>query len=165
MSKEDSLRRYLDHTDEFVAQKWQSLWSSGKLIKVAHSTVVSECWESQLATQGSGYSQFQLNGTGYGLLQGFYLVHLWSMRNAQRFTDEVIASQVDLECSHLCHNKRCANPAHLVWESGRNNKRRNVCPHIVDQGILICPYIHEGPACLYPHSKFEEGGVVMFGGY
>jgi hypothetical protein len=39
-----------------------------------------------------------------------------------------------------------------------------VCPHMV-QGILICPYIHEAPACLYPHSKFEANGVVLFSGY
>jgi hypothetical protein len=30
-------------------------------------------------------------------------------------------------CSHLCHNDRCLNPAHLVLESLSENKSRNTC--------------------------------------
>ena len=29
--------------------------------------------------------------------------------------------------SHLCHNKKCINPSHLVWESMQINLSRNVC--------------------------------------
>ena len=30
-------------------------------------------------------------------------------------------------CSHLCHEKKCCNPNHLVWEDEVRNKQREIC--------------------------------------
>lgn len=45
--------------------------------------------------------------------------------------------------SHLCGNKFCINPAHLVWESLAYNVSRNGC-HVFDH-FATCPH---RPACL-----------------
>ena len=37
----------------------------------------------------------------------------------------------DLELSHLCHNKACANPYHLTLEDSFTNKSRNYCEAMV----------------------------------
>jgi len=160
MTKTDSIERYRVLPDELVKKKWENT----VLISITKKAYGNyECWESNIATQGSGYCQLQLNGSGYGSQQGFYLLHIWSMRYHKRIPAD-LSHIGDPDCSHLCHNKRCVNPDHLVFEEGRNNKRRNVCPHQV-QGTLICPYIHNAPACMHPHSQFEEGGVHRFAGY
>jgi len=160
MNKTDSIQRYRDLPDDLVTKKWKETI----LPTVTKKTYGNhECWESSTATQGSGYCQLQLNGSGYGTRQGYYLLHIWSMRYHKRIPAD-LSELVDADCSYLCHNKRCVNPDHSVFEEGRNNKRRNVCPHIVN-GTLMCPYIHEAPACLHPHSLFEREGVRLFGGY
>ena len=124
---------------------------------------LDECWRCMRATQGSGCCQLQLNGPSYGDKQGYYLIHMWSMRYHKLYPPLTLMPE-DFDCSHWCHNKRCCNPAHLCWETGKNNKRRNVCPHIVEN-VLICPYIHNAPACIVPHSRFEKAGKVKFDGY
>jgi len=167
MSKVDSIERYRRLKDDLVAKKWNStiLPSITKRVHTSESNQLdSECWESSIATQGSGYCQLQLNGSGYGNSQGYYLLHIWSLRYHDRIPPASSMPLDDPDASHLCHNKRCLNPDHLIFESGKNNKRRNVCPCMVE-GKLICPYIHNGPACIHPHSKFELNGTRLFGGY
>jgi hypothetical protein len=160
MTKSDSIERYRALSDDLVKKKWKETI----LPTITKKTYGNhECWESSVATQGIGYCQLQLNGRNYGTQQGFYLLHIWSMRYHERIPAD-LSYVGDPDCSHLCHNKRCVNPDHLVFEEGRNNKRRNVCPHIID-GILICPFIHDGPACRHPHCDFEVGGVRRFAGY
>ncbi|MBS0606988.1 MAG: hypothetical protein JSR57_08560 [Verrucomicrobia bacterium] len=127
-----------------------------------HGSMTSECFECTLTPQGSGYCQLQLNGSGYGAHQGYYLVHVLAAREQRLEPDARLEYP---EVSHLCHNKRCWNPAHLVWEEGRNNRRRNVCPHTDLDGRVLCRFIHEAPECLCPHSLFEAGGVRVFPGY
>jgi len=166
LDKAAGWQRYLRFADDFVATKWNRLQAN--IQKKTYPDVDGECWECQLATQGSGYCQFNLNGSSYGDQQGFYLIHLWSMRHHKIYPSAEVVQSGDVDCSHLCHNKRCCNPDHLTWESGRNNKRRNVCPHIVDQAdqeMLICPYIHNAPACKAAHSVFEPNGLRKFSGY
>jgi len=160
MTKTDSIQRYRTLPDDLVKKKWRDtiLPSITKKTYGNH-----ECWEFNIATQGSGYCQLQLNGSSYGTQQGYYLLHIWSMRYHQRIPAD-LSNFGDADCSHLCHNKRCVNPDHLVFEEGRNNKRRNVCPYRVND-TTICPYIHDAPACLHPHSDFERGGVRRFQGY
>jgi hypothetical protein len=159
MSKVDSIQRYRRLSNSIVTKKWnESIFPT--LNRIRHGDM--ECWQSSLASQGSGYCQIQLNGSGYGDTKGYYLCHLWSMRYHNRIPDSL--PYLDPDCSHRCHNKRCCNPDHLIFEEGRNNKRRNVCPFKV-HGTLICPFIHDGPACLTAHSDFEENGKRTFEGY
>ena len=34
-----------------------------------------------------------------------------------------------MQASHLCGNRRCINPAHLLWETPAQNVDRNLCHH------------------------------------
>jgi len=95
---------------------------------------------------------------------GCYLVHAVSARFHGLLHNDFDAF-VDPDISHLCHNKLCFNPAHLVcYEEGRTNKRRNVCPARM-RGVVVCSYIHDGPPCLHAHARFEENGVRRYPGY
>ena len=51
--------------------------------------------------------------------------------------------------SHLCHNKRCVNSNHLVWEPSWMNRLRDNCP-----GGKSC--LHLPDRCLRPHRPAEE---------
>jgi hypothetical protein len=51
-------------------------------------------------------------------------------------------------CSHLCHNKKCANPEHMRWEPSWFNRLRDNCP-----GGELCN--HRPDACLNAHRKNE----------
>jgi hypothetical protein len=131
-----------------------------KVQKKQHPGVTGMCWEHPHAPVQTGYVQLNFNGKKkYGVHQGNYSVHLLAMRAVGRTPR---ADLKDRDCSHLCHNKICCNPDHLVWEEGENNKRRNVCPHKVD-GVLICPSIHHGPPCAGAHRIFEKNAVVFTG--
>jgi len=52
-------------------------------------------------------------------------------------------------CSHLCHFKRCINPAHLRWEPSWMNRLRDNCP-----GGAAC--VHRPDPCLAPHRDTSE---------
>lgn len=136
--------------------KWSEI-EKNYLKRVQHQGIPSACWECQYATTGTGYCQLNLNGSGYGVDAGNYSVHLWSMVVHKKMQPLGLK---DPDCSHLCHNKRCCNPDHMVWEEGKNNKKRNQCPHVVG-GVLMCKYIHAAPTCLAPHSRFESNGVCV----
>jgi len=169
MPKAAAWNRYLTLPDKIVGEKWTKLWREGTIKEVQHPGTATPCWECSLATTKSGYCQLNLNGAvKYGELQGNYTIHLWSLRQHKKYPDLALMDVIDLEGSHLCHNKRCCNPDHLHWESGRNNKKRNNCPMNISssaENVLVCEYIHEGPACIHPHSRFEEHGVRKYPGY
>ena len=50
----------------------------------------------------------------------------------------------ELECSHLCHNKKCVNPFHLTLESRDCNEQRKDCNKYQ---ICICD---QPVACVFP---------------
>lgn len=51
--------------------------------------------------------------------------------------------------SHLCHDRVCVNPAHLVWEPSWFNRMRDNCPG--GDGCLHLPH-----KCLAPHRVLAE---------
>ena len=51
--------------------------------------------------------------------------------------------------SHLCHNKKCCNKQHLVWEPSWMNRMRDNCP-----GGDEC--VHRPFKCLRAHREAEE---------
>ncbi|KAL8684665.1 MAG: hypothetical protein Q9224_006200, partial [Gallowayella concinna] len=51
--------------------------------------------------------------------------------------------------SHLCHDRRCINDSHLVWEPSWMNRLRDNCP-----GGEAC--VHGPDKCLRPHRPSEE---------
>lgn len=52
-------------------------------------------------------------------------------------------------CSHLCHDPRCSNVAHLRWEPSWFNRLRDNCP-----GGAAC--LHRPDPCLNPHRSAED---------
>jgi hypothetical protein len=55
-------------------------------------------------------------------------------------------------CSHLCHNKRCINTAHLRWEPSWFNRLRDNCP-----GGDEC--VHRPDRCMQAHRA--AGGELL----
>ena len=56
-----------------------------------------------------------------------------------------------LEASHLCHNKKCMNPDHLIAETHAANKSRDTCIYYrrMNSDPTFCTDDHEGsPRCL-----------------
>jgi hypothetical protein len=48
------------------------------------------------------------------------------------------------ECSHRCHNKKCINPSHLVWEPKWRNNKRKLCEK---RKLCICG---SADSCIFP---------------
>jgi hypothetical protein len=62
-----------------------------------------------------------------------HIVLVHSGRKPQNYGDHA---------SHLCHNPKCLNPEHLIWEPRHKNEKRNRC-----QNLLSCVCSQE-PNCL-----------------
>lgn len=75
---------------------------------------------------------------------------------ALRVTNGVVPHKVNREtASHLCHNKSCIRPDHIIIESVGQNGRRNGCLAFVKCGncqtrINACGHT---PRCLLPFEK------------
>jgi hypothetical protein len=166
MTKLESYQRLLDMPDHIVKLKYDSFLKSCRKVFYGKGANKHECWEHTLKTTSQGYGQCHINGRDSDLAKynGCYLVHAMSARHHgllhTNFNDFV-----DPDISHLCHNKLCFNPRHLLcYEEGRTNKRRNICPARV-RGVEVCSYLHDGPPCLHAHARFEAHGVRRYAGY
>jgi len=166
MPKVDTYNRLIDMPDHIVKKKYDAFLKNCNKVFYGKGTNRHECWEHTLKTTDQGYGQCHINGRDSDLAKynGCYLVHAMSARYHGLLHDN-FDDFVDPDISHLCHNKLCFNPAHLVcYEEGRTNKRRNNCPARVG-GMEVCSYIHDGPACLHAHARFEANGVRRYAGY
>lgn len=79
------------------------------------------------------------------------------------------AGDAEYQVSHLCHNGKCFNPAHLVVETGADNRSRNNCAGHVDldirdhTGQSTVAIVHQCPhgilarrmACLLPMEQIS----------
>ena len=54
-----------------------------------------------------------------------------------------------IEISHLCKQKDCMNPQHLVAESCAKNKSRNNCTTVIRINGVIHPCCKHKPRCVY----------------
>lgn len=52
------------------------------------------------------------------------------------------------EASHLCHQKRCCNPKHMVLEDGAINKSRLCCKLCASHTGYKCPHEPACPGCV-----------------
>ena len=73
-----------------------------------------DCWEWQASLFRAGYGQTQHPVTGQGM---------GAHRVAYILTKGEPAK--GLAVAHICHNKRCCNPAHLEAQTYRQNARAN----------------------------------------
>ncbi len=62
--------------------------------------------------------------------------------------------------SHLCHNKKCCNPDHLIIESISSNNDRKACMHsLVDTAGVKWTLCRHTPKCLRADSENLSGFV------
>jgi hypothetical protein len=100
------------------------------------------CWtwlggttgKSKANPASGGYGQFILAGHNvYAHNVSYLLFVALKGENYDAYSDEDIWQQInailssgELEGSHLCHNRRCVNPAHIAWESHSDNLKRTI---------------------------------------
>jgi len=65
----------------------------------------------------------------------------------------------DEHVSHLCHDRRCCNPYHLVIEAHWRNQKRNYC------GINGTCDCGQQPPCVRPYTSLKPVDDVVPGGY
>lgn len=105
---------------------------------------------------GKGYVALNFPRTGLeGVGQGprrIYGHRLAAMVKYGR--DEVELGKMNgEEVSHLCHNKACFLPSHLVLEHRRNNTKRNAC-NIAK--FCLGSTVHAGRACIFEGSRLQR---------
>jgi len=64
------------------------------------------------------------------------------------------ASDAKWVASHLCHQKLCVNPAHIIWEPGWYNRARDNCPGAspcTNCGTLSAASCAHIPPCMAAH--------------
>ena len=71
-----------------------------------------DCWEWQASQFRAGYGQFKFDGRNQQAHRVAYLLE----------TGEIPEG---MAVAHLCHNKRCCNPAHLEAQTYQENQRAN----------------------------------------
>ena len=131
------------------ADQLEFLWS-----KITRNVIVEPqgCWVSFAKINEKGYP------VGVTLQGGRWLEDNFAFRLNFPFSVAQVAlarhGKIALDAadtaSHLCANRRCVNPDHIVWESQSLNARRIGCV-----GILICEccattqlQCHHDPQCI-----------------
>ncbi|KAK9246401.1 zinc-binding loop region of homing endonuclease-domain-containing protein [Lipomyces tetrasporus] len=106
------------------------------------------CWESNARPTNRGYITVSV---AIGGESGSLKLHQIALIADNR-RDELNATLGDsgYDISHLCHNGKCFNPAHLIAESSVNNQRRKICS---GQRILIHDGFSYHPC---PHGRVEK---------
>lgn len=85
-----------------------------------------------------------------------YPDELRKVKNKRTSNSKVEDQEATWVASHLCHNRRCCNVDHLVWEPSWMNRLRDNCP-----GGDECQ--HGPDKCLRPHRP--KGDVVDWTSY
>ena len=70
------------------------------------------------------------------------------LRQVKRKAGVVVLTQATWVISHLCHNNKCVNPDHLVWEPNWFNRLRDNC-----LGGHLC--VHRPHPCMAAHRSAE----------
>lgn len=109
-----------------------------------------DCWEWKASTLSNGYGQFSA-----GRIRGMSVL-------AHRISYSMIKGDPgELQIDHLCHNKKCVNPAHLEAVTAQENTQR---AH--DDG-LISDYRNGNSAkthCKNGHPFHGENLVISYKG-
>jgi len=135
----------------FADEKREQLWSLHKdKIKKKPSHRGSNChiWSGSLQNGYPSLSQ--------GHAQSKIKVHILALWKGKG----VLPSEGTV-ASHLCHNKKCINPDHLICENIKDNNRRKgcLCQLMDSEGSLwnLCPH---GPhRCINPDAENLEAFV------
>lgn len=99
-----------------------------------------------------------------------YAYHLSLIADGRMDSLLWVTKGTGFEVSHLCHNKGCFAPQHLIVEEKARNQARNSCMGheiIQFQSMRYHPCAHGGRdgkqfhKCVLPTKKFENGGSYV----
>src|SRR3990170_12451 len=87
------------------------------------------CWEWIAARFSDGYGMFQFYGRA---------------TKAHRFAYELLVGPIPkgLVCHHLCRNRACVNPSHLIVTTNRENTLQGNGPTAIAARQTRCPQNH-----------------------
>ena len=108
-----------------------------------------DCWLStKVASHSTGYVKCKLRGAA--LRQEFYLHQLAVIASGRKDQLQDARHGGVNECSHLCRNPSCFNPAHIWVEPKEINKQRNFCVRLTCPcGTTMTNCTHEPPCKLW----------------
>ena len=101
-----------------------------------------------------GYIQIRVEGNVKVQLHQLIAWMHPDMSTRTQFRQDILYTE--LEISHLCNNKRCANPDHLWAESSAVNKSRNYCEPVVYINSVPVPHCRHHPPCIVLPQHHEE---------
>lgn len=133
---------------ELIKRTYQIVISGGRSNNHGPIDLSSTHWLPQVAT-GNGYPNINIRiGPGKNLKVYVHLLMKAVFEGRHRLVEyfESHAKNFDgpkLEVSHLCHERTCVNPHHLVIESHTRNRLREAC-----RIFGICANIHNGRFCI-----------------
>jgi hypothetical protein len=112
------------------------------------------CWISpNVPSHSNGYVKINFRNTMVGGAQLGCQIYLHQLAliadNREGELKAATDPDRDMQVSHLCHEGRCFNPAHLVVEDANMNKERNTC-----QGHYI---IRHGGMSWHPCAHARDG--------
>jgi hypothetical protein len=118
MSEKESIKKVNNISMQLAKKALKRLQdgysSGGKFIPKATTNADKQCLLHNKAFK-ERYPKMKIEGP-----QEYYIHHL-----VIRAKGEVLNEQ--LQVSHLCHEKTCINPAHIIQESGHLNRSRQPC--------------------------------------
>ncbi|KAK9363583.1 zinc-binding loop region of homing endonuclease-domain-containing protein [Lipomyces starkeyi] len=117
---------------------------ANKIVKGHHHKTTSlGCWESIIKHDRTGYPRVCLSTGGKRFYPRLHQLVLIADNRREELKATLGSHAHDV--SHLCHNRRCFNPEHLIVESRQSNSRRRTCNGhtiLVGDGFSYHPCAH-----------------------
>ncbi|KAK9482994.1 zinc-binding loop region of homing endonuclease-domain-containing protein [Lipomyces starkeyi] len=102
------------------------------------------CWQSRLKPDSKrGYCRLDLSTTLHVRPQLHHLALIADNRSAE--LESALSQKSYCSVSHLCRNRQCFNPQHLIVESESDNRKRQACNGktiVVCEGFTDHPCVH-----------------------
>lgn len=119
----------VDYADELGVERAKAVldWWFEKHVDVVPLT---GCWQSRFSCNVRGYTRVRLQGWKPKSARKCFLLHRVAFV-ASRGRD----IREDMVASHLCSNKSCVRPEHIVEETSAENLRRS---RVVCLGRIVC---------------------------
>ncbi|KAJ8101481.1 zinc-binding loop region of homing endonuclease-domain-containing protein [Lipomyces tetrasporus] len=108
--------------DSHISDKITQTMATDLLNSYHHMTTTLGCWESHKKPRPRGYVLVRV---GPRREVGLHQVAL--IADNRRDELKITLGSNSFDISHICHNRKCFNPEHLVVESRRTNTRRQSC--------------------------------------
>jgi len=118
---------------------------------------VHRCWFTTWKVNGRGHTQFKYKNVKY-------LAHrvMAFAQGEPPYTYQPYDATTKIDASHLCGDRKCVNPNHLVLENTLINQTRDCCRMFKDKQGYFCPHT---PPCigLTPVATVQQQAAVAPG--